>query len=177
MSAQLRVCHTTAKDPPTKYLQKVKRGITAAATKWDINLDPKLEAQLSSGKEHKCEGKKSTRFRNRPIEENTKLNYEKSFRQLWRFCVVKGDYESLLTLLSPRPQNTPSVNVKSFLDEFLRFKRQTVDIDLLTFDGGAICEDVFENLMTVSGSWKAPKNVLNLNGGGPCTPRCLQPHC
>lgn len=163
MSAQLRVCHTTAKDPPTKYLQKVKRGITAAATKWGVNLDPKLEAQLSSGK-YKCEGKKSTRFGNRPIEENTKSNYENSFRQLWRFCVVKGDYESLLTLLSPRPQNTPSVNVKS-LDEFLRFKRQTAGIDLLTFDGGAICKDVFENLMTVSGSWKAPKNVLNLSGG------------
>jgi hypothetical protein len=94
MSAQLRLCHTTAKDPPgIKYLQKVKRGITAAATKWDVNLDPKLEAQLSSGK-YKCEGQKSTRFGNRPIEESTKLNYENSFQQLWRFCVIKGDYEN-----------------------------------------------------------------------------------
>jgi hypothetical protein len=69
-----------------------------------------------SGK-YNYEGKKSTRFGNRPIEAKTKYNYENCCKQLWRFCVIKGDYESLLALLSPRPENTPSINVET-LDDF-----------------------------------------------------------
>jgi hypothetical protein len=153
--------HTTArKNPRIKYLNKVDKGIKEAAKKWGANLDAKLEF---SGK-NKFERKKSTRFDNRPIAAKTKNNYEICVRPLWRFCVVKGDYESLLALLSPRPENPPSIHVET-LDTFLRFKRQTAGIDLLTFNSRAICKDTFGALMAVEGAWNDPKIAAILIAG------------
>jgi hypothetical protein len=86
------------------------------------------------------------------------VNYEGVLRQLWRFCVLRGDYESLLPLLAPRPNDSPAVNVER-LDEFLRFKRMAKGSDLYTCDSVNICKDVFGKQMTVEGCWKAPKNA------------------
>ena len=156
MSAQLRVNrtrstttkvrHTTAKEVPKKFLTKVHAGITAAAKKWNVQLHPSLDL---SGI-FKYEGYNSTRFGNRAIEPKTKNNYEGVIRQFWRFCVLKGEYESLLPLLSPRPNGSPAVNVQR-LDEFLRFKRLTKDMDLYMSDSVTICKDVLGNQMTVEG--------------------------
>jgi hypothetical protein len=154
------VCHTTSKEVPKPYLTKVRAGITAAAKKWDVQLHPSLDL---SGK-FKYEGKNSTRFGNRAIEEKTKNNYEGCLRQFWRFCVLIGDYESLLPLLSPRPNDSPAVNVMR-LDEFLRFKRLTTDMDLRISNSTTICKDVLGKQMTVEGCWKAPKNALIFRAG------------
>jgi hypothetical protein len=70
----------------------------------------------------------------------------------------------MLPLLSPRLDDVPSVRVTT-LDEVLRFKRQTKDIDLLTYDSVSKCKDVFGDEMTVEGRWKAPKNAAILRAG------------
>jgi hypothetical protein len=131
MSAQLRVCHTTAKQPPQKYLDLVPAGLKAAAKKWKCVLDPSLGDQLEGI--FKYEGRESTRFGNHCIEPATKNNYEGVLRQYWRICIQIPDYESMLALLSPRPDGTPSLRVTT-LDLSLRYKLQTPGIDLLTYN-------------------------------------------
>jgi hypothetical protein len=162
MSAQLRFNYSTSKDPPQRYLDKVGPGIKKAAKKWGLTLDPSLFVepgifQLSKGI-FQWEGRQSTRFGNHPIAPGTKENYEGVLRQDWRICTVIGDYDSMLLLLSPCPDGAPSQWVKT-LDVMLRFKRQTPGIDLLQYNNRDICTDVFNNLMTVEGHWKAPKNA------------------
>ena len=85
---------STQEDPHVDYLALVKNGLQAAAVKWNMELRPN---QLTCA--FKCEGKKSKRFGNRPMRKLTKENYESELRQLWRFCILTGRHEDMLTML------------------------------------------------------------------------------
>ena len=135
---------TAYKDPPSEYLEKVKDGICTAAAKWNIELDPQMDYV-----QYSYNGSQSTRFGNRSIEPGTKESYEGCLRQLWRFCIYKGDYESMLILSSPAPPYCVSVKVET-VEEFLRFKRKPKGTAL----GVA---DILNRPMYCDGAWKAPK--------------------
>lgn len=153
MSAQARISHTTVGPLAGKFKEKVSKGITRAAKKWNLQLDENLDLS-----EHKFEGEGTTRLGNRPIEKNTAGNYEQMYRQLWRFLAMKGDYDSMLLLLSPPPVGVPAMNVHS-VEEFLRFKRFQKDTKLRTYDDRKNVKDVLKKDMVCSGGWVAPKNA------------------
>jgi hypothetical protein len=101
-------------------------------------------------------GKKTTRLGNRPIKEATSTNYEGQYRQIWRYCAMRGKYESMLMLLSPVPKNVPSMEV-SVCEEFGRFKRNEPNSPHMSTDGSTQLKDVFGLPMTSDGGWNNPK--------------------
>ena len=52
------------------------------------------------------------------------------YKQLWNFIMMYGDYDSLLILLSPPPNNVVSMTAKS-IELFLLYKRQKAGTPLL----------------------------------------------
>ena len=98
--------HNLLAELPEVYTNRYAAAIKKAAAKWGIS-----EAQLQESPVYKHEGGKSTRFGNRNIKPATKCNYEAAFKQLWRFCLVVGDYDSLLILMSPAQKNVVSMAV------------------------------------------------------------------
>ena len=56
-------------------------------------------------------GADSKRFANRPTTETgeTFRSYEGHLRQFWQFAAMKGDYESMLMLLTKPPAHFPSI--------------------------------------------------------------------
>jgi hypothetical protein len=93
-----------------------------------------------------------------PIELNTKGNNETMYRQVRRFCALKGDYESMLILVCTKPtRNVPGMRLET-VEEFLQFKRKTKNLSLLKTDSLEHVKDVFEIPITTEGDWKAPKN-------------------
>jgi hypothetical protein len=109
------------------------------------------------------QGKDSTRCGNRPLEAKTLINLETFLRQFWRYCIIRGDYDSILILLSPAPQNVPAMKLET-VDEFLRFKRMSVNSPLTTTYRSSTTnnqvKDVFGDPIFTEGGWKAPKNEM-----------------
>jgi len=62
-----------------------------------------------------------TRMINQPIVPTTRANYEEMLRQLWQFCAIMGDYESMLIMISPMPKHVPAMKVE-MIEAFLCFK-------------------------------------------------------
>lgn len=145
--------HCVTKDIPKGFKDKYKPGIQEAAKKWNVKLTKEdLDA------DYKYEGEVSTRFGNRNIGKNTKGNYETDFKQLWKFCLFTGDYESMLMLLSPSPKNAPSMKVET-VESFLRFKRNDTGMPLKDTPDRNMLKDIFKNDIHCEGTWKAPKNT------------------
>ena len=135
------------------YGTKVAAGIKAAALIWNCTLKGPVDAKFA------YEGKKSKRFLNRPIDDRTKEEYEGVLRQLWRYCVLTGNYEDMLPLLSPSPANAPSMSMET-LENFLRFKRGSESgAPLLDSAQQSQIKDAVGRPMTTEGTWKAPKNA------------------
>jgi len=144
---------TVCADPSQQYNDLVVSGLQNAAQRWECTLG---EEQLSATFSY--EGKKSTRLGNRPVAENTKDNYEGNYRQLWRYCVITGNYEDMLVLLSPCPKNVPSMKLET-VEGFLRFKRQQKGVQLTKVSSSDPICDVFGKLLACNGKWRAPKNA------------------
>ena len=112
--------YTTKTAPPKKYLDKVHGNILKSLKKFKLKLPKELIGKTFTDFEY--QGVKSRRLGNRHIKGQTKSNYESSWRQLWRFCAYKGDYDSMLMLLPSVPKGAPSMKLET-VEEFLRFKR------------------------------------------------------
>lgn len=138
----------------SNYKDKVEAGIKAEALKWGIALPD--DADLSDHVFFK-KGDVTTRLRNRPIAANTSRLYEGQFRQFWRYCAIRGQYQPMLMLLSPAPKHVPSMEL-SVVEEFPRFKRLPAGTPLMSTDGSTQLKDVFGTPMTCDGGWLAPKN-------------------
>ena len=111
---------TTKTAPPKRYLDKVHSNILKSLKKFHLKLPKELKGKTF--KDFDYQGMNSRRLGNRYIKAQTKSNYESSYRQLWRFCAYKGDYDSMLMLLPSVPQGAPSMKLET-VEEFLRFKR------------------------------------------------------
>jgi hypothetical protein len=145
--------YTTARDPKKLYLDKVHEQLLKVAHKWNVSLKEGRDYGV-----YQFLGKQSTRCGNRPIEPATKANNEQMYRQAWRFCALKGDYESMLILACTEPtRNVPAMRLET-VEEFLRFKRKPKNLSLLKTGSLEHVKDVFGKSMTTEGGWKAPKN-------------------
>ena len=144
-----RVKYSTARIPEPRYLAKVSTGIRAAAIRRNITLEENQDYGV-----YVYQGSNSTRCGNRPIEKATKRNNEQMFRQLWRYCALVGDYDSMLILLPEPPANVPATRLE------LHFKRKQKNSPLLKTGSSETVQDVFGAPMTADGGWVAPKNEM-----------------
>ena len=137
----------------SEYADFVHDGIVWAATKWKITL-PLGEVF----RDFVTEGKETRWFGNICIADTTKENYEEHLKQLWRFCAIKGDYESMLLMITPTQKEAPSMRVET-VEEYLRFKRQKKNKKLTRTDGKGDVLDILENVITAQNSWKNPRQA------------------
>ena len=137
------------------YIDAVHEGIIAAAQKWNLTLSLREGKQFG---DFEYEGPNTKRLGNLCIAVTTKTNYEEQLKQLWRFCAIKGDYESMLLMITPTPPYAPSMRVET-VEEFLRFKRQAKNMPLTTFDGSGTIKDIRGEIITTEGHWKAPRQA------------------
>jgi len=147
-----QVSYSTSTNISEKYILKVNDGIKASAKRWNVTLPTDVDFS-----QHRHFRKSTPRLGNRPIADSTKINYEGQYRQFWRFCAIKGDYDSMLLLLPKPPAFSPAMNVET-VEEFVKFKRKTKGETTLDNRESPIL-DVFDCQITNEGSWKAPKNV------------------
>ena len=113
--------HNVLTNPPEPYKVKAHNGIVESAKKWYIQLD--LTSYQPDITTFRYEGANSTRWGNRPNEALTKKRAETMYKQLWNFIMMYGDYDSLLILLSPPPNNVISMTAKS-IELILLYKHQ-----------------------------------------------------
>jgi len=102
----------------SKYVPSIHDGIMNAAAKWNLNLSTDDGKRFT---DFEFQGANTMRLGNRCIKGTTKSNYDDHLRQLWRFCSIKGDYDSMLLLVTPTPKHAPAMKVET-IEEFLRFK-------------------------------------------------------
>ena len=80
------------------------------------------------------------RLGNRCLAANTKATYNDILNQLYRYCIMKGDYESTLCLLLPPSiDNVPPMDVET-LEQFVRLKRSPPNQELLALDGTPVLD-------------------------------------
>lgn len=151
MSAQ--VAYSSARPLNRRYKSRINVGIKAEASKWRIKLPKDVDFST-----HIFQGEKTTRLGNRPIAPNTSLLYEEQFRQFFRYCALRGEYQPLLLLLVPSIPNAPSMDVE-VVESFGRFKRLQPNAPLMSTDGSEQLKDAFGNPFTADGGWNAPKQV------------------
>jgi hypothetical protein len=145
--------YTTARDPKKVYLDKVREELPKVAQKFNVLLTEGQDCGV-----YQFRGNQSTRCGNRPIELQTKYNNECMYRQAWRFCALKGDYESMLILACAEPtRNVPAMRLET-VEEFLRFKRKPKNLSLFKTGSREHVKDTFGSPITTDGGWKAPKN-------------------
>jgi hypothetical protein len=113
--------------------------------KWNVSLNKGQDYRV-----YQFKGKQSTWCGNRPIEPNTKGNYENMSRQVWRFCALKGDYKSMHILVCAKPtRNVPAMRLE-MVQEFLWYKHKTKNMLLLKTGSLEHVKDVFEIPITMA---------------------------
>jgi hypothetical protein len=115
---------------PAHIALKVEAGIKKAASEWGVNLPQGAKYSFIA---------KSPRTGNRSIKEATKSTYDNHYKQLWNFCAIIGDYESLLLLVSPVFGLVPAMKVES-LEAFVRYKRKSPEFALFDTNGAPILD-------------------------------------
>jgi len=120
-------------------------GIKATALKWNVSVPDTIA--FSTTRE---------RVGNRCVRSSTKEAYYFHYLQLWRFCAIIGDYDSMLILLNG-PSKVPAMKLET-IEAFVRFKRKTQGTPLVSIDGIPIL-DVFGAQVLCDGNWKAPNKV------------------
>ena len=135
------------------YINAIHAGIVAAAQKWNVTLP---EGQTF--KDFDSQKGQSKRFANMATAETTKINYEEQLKQLWRFCAMKGDYESMLIMITPTPDDVPSMRVET-IEEYLRFKQQAKNQILKTYDKSGDVKDIQGTTIKTEGHWHAPRQA------------------
>ena len=113
--------HNVLTNPPEPYNVKSHNGIVESAKNWYIQLD--LTSYQPDITTFRYEGAHSTRWGNRPNEASTKMCAETMYKQSWNFIVMYGEYDSLLILLSPPPNNVIPMTAK-IIELFLLYKCQ-----------------------------------------------------
>ena len=77
-----------------------------AADKWNIkNYQESPQFNFKNGD--------STRLGNQETEVNTKKIYESHYQQLWKLCLLIGDYKSMFIMISPAPKNALPIKVST----------------------------------------------------------------
>ena len=145
--------HNVLTNPPEPYKVKAHNGIVESTKKWYIQLD--LTSYQPDITTFRYEGANSTRWGNRPNEASTKKHAETMYKQLWNFIMMYGDYDSLLILLSPPPNNVISMTAKS-IELFLLYKRQKAGTPLLDPSTQEPVNDIFGKAFVCDGTWRAP---------------------
>ena len=145
--------HNVLTNPPEPYKVKAHNGIVESAKKWYIQLD--LTSYQPDITTFRYEGANSTRWGNRPNEASTKKHAETMYKQLWNFIMMYGDYDSLLILLSPPPNNVISMTAKS-IELFLLYKHQKAGTPLLDPSTQEPVNDIFGKPFVCDGTWRAP---------------------
>ena len=145
--------HNVLTNPPEPYKVKAHNGIVESAKKWYIQLD--LTSYQPDITTFRYEGANSTRWGNRPNEASTKKHAETMYKQLWNFIMMYGDYDSLLILPSPPPNNVISMTAKS-IELFLLYKRQKAGTPLLDPSTQEPVNDIFGKPFVCDGTWRAP---------------------
>lgn len=94
----------------------------------------------------------------RPLASSSLQNYNKHYRGLRFFCCLVGDYESLLLLQNDAPEDfCPSMSAMT-VSNFIRFKKGTVDTELLDANGVSV-HDRDGLSVYCQGGWNDPDNV------------------
>ena len=119
---------------------KLIMGLWNLPKKWYIQL--KLTSYQPDITTFGDERANSTRWGNRPNEALTKKHAETMYKQLWNFIQMYGDYDSLLILLSPPPNNIISMAAKS-IELFLLYKCQKAGTPLLDPSTQEPVNDIF----------------------------------
>ena len=102
------------------------------------------------------------RLGNRPLAARSVSTYEDLFKQMFAYCSMKGDYESLLMLMLPcGTDGVPSMKV-STVEEFLRLKRTAKNTELVDADGEPVL-DVLGGQIYCDGGWNAPAKANQLS--------------
>ena len=128
--------------------------------KWYIQLD--LTSYQPDITTFRYEGANSTTWGNRPNEASTKKLAETMYKQLWNFIMMYGDYDSLLILLSPPPNNVISMTAKS-IELFLLYKCQKAGTPLLDPSTQEPVKDILGKPFVCDGTWRAPDSNKILN--------------
>ena len=103
----------------------------------ELNLRLPKGVPLTADFDYK--GDKSRRFGNRVVKKGTLINYKGIMRQMWAFFAYKGDYMSMLMLLSKAPKGCPSMDVNS-LEQFLKYKFHAINSPLVDVDGHPVLD-------------------------------------
>ena len=149
--------HSVTDEVHQGHMDGHKDGIKTSAKKWELDM-----STLQEEPRFRFEGPNGTRHGNRNIAETTRENYETILRQLWRFCLIVGDCESILMLMSPPPANVVPMKVTT-ISAFLTFKRSKTGDILMDISGRNQVNDVMGNTMRCDGKWIAPKNTQTFN--------------
>ena len=80
---------------------------------------------------------------------------ETMYKHLWNFIMMYGDYDSLLILLSPPPNNVISMTAKS-IELFLLYNHQKAGTPLLDPSTQEPVKDIFGKPFVCDGTWRAP---------------------
>lgn len=134
-----------------RYLTKIKVGLQNAANAKGLTIPTENRDDIQ---EFDFMGQNSTRFNNRPIAASTKDSYETHFRQLWKFCAIIGDYDSMLLLLKHPPKHCPAMSVDT-VEQFFRFKRYNKGQNLSNAAGIPVF-DIYGQQVTCDGAWNSP---------------------
>lgn len=137
---------------PPQIQALIKEGIQAAATYWNVTLDPRVSFVWKL---------KARRTANRCLVKSSKNTYQNHYKQLWYFCEMIGDYDSMLILLDIKPDRVPVMKLET-LQAFMCWKRQP-DGQPLTYevgDGdGCPILNCFGDPVLCTGTWNAPNKV------------------
>ncbi len=117
----------------------------------------------------------------RCLEDNSKKQYQSSYNGMIYFCMLIGDYDSLLILQEIPLNFAQSINPKTIVN-FILFKTGDAGSLLVDSDGNAIF-DVNRERIRCQGTWTDPKcakllisalAVLHMTRGqgGPFTDKC-----
>ena len=99
---------------PLCVLSLVEDGVKRAAVKWGVPLPKGMKFSYQNDPH---------RLGNRPLAPCTKATYEEHYKQMFQYCCIKGDYESLLILLLPgSTEGVPSFEVNT-AKQFVQVKR------------------------------------------------------
>ena len=143
--------HCTTRILPQRFYDKYEEGIKTAAEKWRIKnyqKDPK----------YIYEGATSTRVGSSEIAQSCRKNYECCYKQLWNFCLITGDYDSMFILMSPPPWNCVPVQIDTAI-ALMKFKRLAKGTVLKDTAGRNVVKDIFGNPIKADGRWDNPRLV------------------
>lgn len=131
-----------------------------------MNINEKIkeiaekEIQILLNKlELNCSESSQSLIGSKPLAANTIKAYQKHIRGIEKFCMLIGDYHSLLILLEKPPEPFVPAMSPETISYYIHFKRWKRDTALKNIISNQPILDIFGNPILCEGSWKDPKNV------------------